>query len=576
MVFPKWSIGGVLSWDIFGYYSYLPGLFYGDLGKLDAIQGLITKYDPCPGIFPGYQLANGNFILKYSSGLAILYAPFFGIAHIWAKTGGYLVDGMSHPYQASIAWGCMLYALAGLWVVRKFLLRYFEDKIVAITIICVAIGTHYLNYASFDSPMSHGPLFLFFALILLFTDNWYKNPTLKNSFILGLTCGFAVMTRPTEIFCLLLLFFWKIESINKASIKARYQFLFKDNWAVMKWFIIAFIIGGLPQMLYWQIYAGRPLEYSYQGEFFNFNGKYLLKCFFSYRKGWLVYTPMMIFALVGLYQIYKKERLLFNSIILFFIFNTYVIFSWKCWWYGGGFGQRAMIDSYPVLMIPMAVFWREMWQDWKKWLALAFACFFVWLNLFQHWQAHGGGFETDNMTSAFYWRIFGNTKVDDKIDRKLLDTEEEMPLSLAPKLQQIYFNDLEKDTTFSQAKAHSGKYAKELKSGDSLLLNVPLPPKKEGWLRLEAYWNAAEREPDVWQSPRMYLMLYKDTKCVKEWSLRPHRYNVLDCNGQWNPVFLDLSIPKKKDFDRVVVKFKGEGSKISFIDDIKVSYTEEN
>ena len=33
-----------------------------------------------------------------------------------------------------------------------------------------------------------------------------------------------------------------------------------------------------------------------------------------------------------------------------------MIFSWWCWWYGGSFGLRAMIDVYAVWAIPMAAF----------------------------------------------------------------------------------------------------------------------------------------------------------------------------------------------------------------------------
>jgi hypothetical protein len=56
-----------------------------------------------------------------------------------------------------------------------------------------------------------------------------------------------------------------------------------------------------------------------------------------------------VFALVMLF--YKK----FNGalILLLFAVYTYIYASWFCWFLGSGFGSRAMVDIYPLLIFPL-------------------------------------------------------------------------------------------------------------------------------------------------------------------------------------------------------------------------------
>jgi hypothetical protein len=65
---------------------------------------------------------------------------------------------------------------------------------------------------------------------------------------------------------------------------------------------------------------------------------------------------MMVFAIFGLFFLPENIKKLKWSILIFTIINIYVVFSWWCWWYGGTYGQRVMIESYALLIIPLAAF----------------------------------------------------------------------------------------------------------------------------------------------------------------------------------------------------------------------------
>src|SRR5690606_38307458 len=100
-------------------------------------DSLIQKYQPTPPGDPQqvfFDEAAGNYVLKYTSGMAIMEAPFFFIAHFLAPHLDYPADGFSPPYQVMIYLGGLLMTLLGLWYLRKLLLLFYSDKVTGVTL----------------------------------------------------------------------------------------------------------------------------------------------------------------------------------------------------------------------------------------------------------------------------------------------------------------------------------------------------------------------------------------------------------------------------------------------------------
>jgi hypothetical protein len=171
---------------------------------------------------------------------------------------------------------------------------------------------------------------------------------------------------------------------------------------------VAFLVW-IPQFLYWKEVTGNYLFYSYTDEGFFFNHPRILEGLFSFRKGWLLYTPMMAFPLIGLF--FRKPELkgLRFPLFLFTALNIYIIFSWWCWWYGGTFGQRGLVESYALLAIPFASVIKSMSEQ-KLGLKIVFTVvclFFIWLNIFQMYQYEKLTLHWDGMTKELYFKQFG-------------------------------------------------------------------------------------------------------------------------------------------------------------------------
>ena len=349
-------IPNVISWDVFGYYLYLPGFFiYNDLGFNNGewLNSAVELYNSTDTIYQISQGPLGNNINKYSMGMAFLYLPFFLVAHAFALLFNYPADGFSLPYQASILMGSFCYFIVGLVYLRKVLLFLYSDKVVAIVLLLICFGTNYFHIQVFNGAMPHNYLFALYAILLWLTIKWNKNPNARNSVFLGLTIGLIALTRPTEIICILIPLLYGV--FSWLTLKQKVVFLYKNYTLVFVVTLVAFFIG-LSQLLYWKIFAGSFIYYSYNnnGEGLDFASPHIIDVLFSFRKGWLIYTPIMFFSLVGLFNLFKEKNKLFIPIILFFMLNLYFVSSWSNWWYASSFSQRALMQSYAVLAIPMA------------------------------------------------------------------------------------------------------------------------------------------------------------------------------------------------------------------------------
>jgi hypothetical protein len=104
----------ILSWDVFGYYLYLPMIFIYDnwgLQDLNILHGIIDHYNSTSTLYQAYQTNIGSWVIRYPMGMAILYFPFFCIGHLICKLTSFSPDGYSYPYQIAILSAGIFYSV---------------------------------------------------------------------------------------------------------------------------------------------------------------------------------------------------------------------------------------------------------------------------------------------------------------------------------------------------------------------------------------------------------------------------------------------------------------------------------
>ncbi|MEN8227834.1 MAG: hypothetical protein ABFS38_06735 [Bacteroidota bacterium] len=341
---------GVIKWDVISYYSYLPAtVIHGDI-TLDFLNEGKIKND---NKFWTIKLENGNRLIVTSMGLSFLYAPFFFIAHALAPVLGQANDGFSNIYQFMLVVSGFFYSILGLILLMKFLRKHFDPVVTAITIFAIWLGSNLYYYSTVEAAMPHSHNFFLVTLFITLVIRWYRQSLWYNGLILGLMFGLIVLVRPTNILLFLFLLLYGVTSWK--TLWGRIEFYLK-KWYLVIIMFVAFLIPWIPQFIYWKAITGQYLYFTYaeKGASFYFAHPHILESLFHFRKGWLIYTPVMVFALTAIPFLSRWSRKWFWALAIYVVAMVYVQSSWWNWWFGGGYGLRAYISMYPLLAIPLA------------------------------------------------------------------------------------------------------------------------------------------------------------------------------------------------------------------------------
>lgn len=418
----KWRQENLLIWDCANYYLYLPAtIVYKDLGKLAFYKKTADKYfinggNAYYGLF--YIEKNDRFLNKYAVGTCLFELPFFLAAHVYCLANPhYPPDGYSKPYLFAVAMGYLITVLLGLLALRKFLLRYFSEGVTGLTLILILFATNLYFYTLFAIGMSHPPSFTLVCFLLLVTDNLYRTGKAKHLLLIGLILGLIAITRPNNLLMGLIPLCWPYQS----GLTGRIKLWLHNKWAVIAAIAIFTSVVAI-QLLYYRYITGSFFYYSYNDETFNFGDPHIIQGLFSYAKGWFVYTPVALIALLGFIPLLRKYRQMGLLLLAITCMHIYIVFSWHDWEYGGGFSARALIELLPVVAVPFAMLITYVLRQKMILKAPAFivlACCIT-LNMFQSYQLDYNVIMWGHTTKAFYWRSFGKMKVTDE-DRKLLN-----------------------------------------------------------------------------------------------------------------------------------------------------------
>lgn len=568
--YPRWTkhdTEATLSYDASGYYWYLPSMFiYHDIKGQRFVKDILQKYRPSGTDFQQAMLAeNGSYVLKYSSGLAVMFAPFFFTAHFLAGKLGYPADGFSPPYQLSIQVGAILVALTGLWYFRKILLLYYPDRVVAATMVILVAGTTYINTVVIDVGMSHGWLFTLYVLLIYNTHLFYRNFEWKYAIVIGVLVGWATLTRPTDALSAFIPIFWGIERINMAEFKERIALIQQHAHKVLAAVFCAVAVFSI-QLVYWKYATGHWLYYSYKGQGFSFLSPHFFDYSFSYSSGWLVYTPMMYLAIAGMivYAAKGKNRVAF---ILFSLINFYVVCSWDVWQYGG----RAMVQSYPILMFPVAALVDHCRS--RKFAGTVLAFFVVVFLYFNVWitvQYHGGGlYDVDFMNRRYFRAIVGRWHVPPEtsylLDGTGLYTGRMKDVEVVNMGDMVNSADKEhslSDSTFST-------FILDRPDANGPDVRFPFRPTRQ-WLRATINVTCIDKEWTGWKMPQLIIKLVDshDWHTVRENMIRLHRgIN----SGETKQLHVDIPM-SDANFDVVEIMFWNAGSATkTCISDLRVT-----
>ncbi len=583
----SWREGKAISYDPAGYYLALPAHFiYDDLATVSFYDSLALEYGIGDAVSHTTDLPNGNRVMKYSLGMAVLSSPGFLVGHLSALSNDtFAADGYSHPYYFWLSMWSLLWAFMGLWALRQVLLAYFDEWPVALTLLVLVLATNYIVYAGINNMMSHSFLFTLYAFLLNLTWRWHRSPNWYAAAGIGVVIGLLALSRPTDIVAALIPILWGVHSSSVIKLQAA---KFRAHLPQLLLAVLVVLAIGSVQLLYWKSITGQWLYYSYDNQGFNFLRPRIYRGLFSFQKGWLIYTPAMIFAVVGLWQLYQKKRSVFWSIFLFSVINVYIIFSWKTWMYGGSVGCRAIIQSYAVWAFPLTAFIQYVVWKGKHYWKVVFGIlllFFIDLNFLMVWNAHAtnGRWHAAYMSQKYYFKIMGRAHVP-KDTKKFLDVKTELPNRPIKALDTLIYKSFDEPAD----SVIVGRSYERMKDGAGIIINQDNPlyevstklPAVDGyrkvWLRANVRSFFINMEWHEWRQARLKMKFYRDGQEIGKQSIRIHW---LHDNWTWHHAYFEFPLkkafgePSASDEVRLILDHE-DGSHDVFFDDLTLEWIE--
>lgn len=403
----------ILVYDSKGYYSYLPAVFiYNDL-SFSFFDDIEEKYY---SKYHAYdyrtKLSNDKYVNKYFAGTALLELPFFLAGHLCSWLAGLPTDGYSKYYAIAINLSSIFYLLIGLLYLERIFREFgIERGNQWIIILSIIFGTNAFVYSVVDPGMSHIYSFACINALIYHTYEFKHKNLPKDFFFICVFMGLVILIRPVNIIVILgIPFFFESADDLLRTLNQIIRLRLKALLALF----VTICIGAIQLGIY-KIQTGSWFIYSYQNEGFNFLKPEIANFLISYRKGYFLYTPIAFIALFGLIYLYRMNRFKFWSLNLFLFMLVYVLSSWWCWWYGGSFSSRVMLEYTVFLFVPLGILLQAIKHQIGRCLLIGLLFVLVMVCQIQIYQLRHFQIHWSDMDKKSYWENF--LKIDKLIDR---------------------------------------------------------------------------------------------------------------------------------------------------------------
>lgn len=399
---PKNIRQNFIDGDGSGHYAYLPAICIYQTVDFTPIFNAEKAKRSLDYQGHYFHKTDGILINKYSSGTALLQLPFFLLAWLASVILGIPADGYTVLFQYSVAFSAVFYVFLGLLFFIKLSLLYgVNKKHAAILALIGLFGTNLFFYTFLAPSLSHAYSFSLISAFLYFMKKSFLNYSGKSILISAFVLGLIVLVRPVNLVVLASIPFLTgspkelISSVKEKIIRI-------DIFPAA----LLFLLALSPQLIINFLQTGNIFVLGYKNEGFYFDNPEIVNFLFSYRKGWFVYTPLMLLIIPALIALYKRTKYEFFSFLLFFFLLIYVFSSWWNWLYGDSFGMRPMVDFYALFLLIIVLFAENIKKKAFKVLIILFIGVTVFLNLFQTFQYSKGILHPDSMTKEAYWYVF--------------------------------------------------------------------------------------------------------------------------------------------------------------------------
>ena len=311
-----------------------------------------------------FRTPTGHLENHFTVGPAILWAPFLLVAHagvLLARALGSSVqaDGFSAPYRIAMAFATALYGFLGLVLAFRLARQYVEERWALLSTLAIWGASSLPVYMYFNPSWSHAHSA--FTVTLFF---WYWHETRTARSLLQWTI--------LAVIAALMLNVYYANAMLLASLAAEaiplYWSAFRgrssgssDGPGISKLFVshltfvAVLLIGLLPTFITRYIIYGNPLESGYVPlREWLWSSPVFGAVLFSSNHGLLLWTPVLLFSIVGLFLFWRRGPRIGGPLLAAFLAFYVFICCYPDWAGISSYGNRFFVSLTPLFILGLA------------------------------------------------------------------------------------------------------------------------------------------------------------------------------------------------------------------------------
>ena len=315
---------------------------------------------------PGMRTTTGHLENHFSVGPAILWTPFLLLAHfgvLLARALGSSVsaDGFSSPYRIAMAVATALYGFLGLLLAFRVARQYVEERWALLATFSIWLASSLPVYMYFNPSWSHAHSAFAVALFLWY---WHKTCSARSPrewFLLASIAGLMLDVYYVNAMILFVLVAEGIphylSALRRDSTASAESLTLSNLFMSHLLFAFTLLVCLLPTFITRYIIYGNAFESGYVPvRNWLWSSPAFFSVLFSSNHGLLVWTPVLLFSVLGLFLFWRRTPQVGSPFLAAFL-AFYVFISCYPDWAGiSSYGNRFFVSLSSLFILGLAVF----------------------------------------------------------------------------------------------------------------------------------------------------------------------------------------------------------------------------
>ena len=353
---------------------------------------------------PAFRTSTGHLENHFTVGPAILWAPFLIVTHggvLLARALGSSVsaDGFSAPYRVAMALATALYGFLGLLLAFRLARQYVEERWALLATLAIWWASSLPVYMYFNPSWSHAHSAFTVALFLWYWHETRSSRSFPQWLILALIAALMLNVYYANAMILVVLVAEALpqylSALRRGAAAGSNTLRAMDLLVRHLFFCTVLLIGSLPTFITRYIVYGSAFESGYVPlRNWLWSSPVFLGVLFSSNHGLLAWTPILLFAIAGLFIFWRREPRVGGPFLVAFLAFYLFICCYPDWAGVSSYGNRFFISLTVLFILGLAVFLEraaQLFPSRRAVLAVsAVLAFFVFWNagLMFQWGAH--------------------------------------------------------------------------------------------------------------------------------------------------------------------------------------------